>query len=86
MDPVSKRRKISPPPRRRPAVPADARYGPWWAWLTGILVLTFVVYLPSLDNGFTNWDDAKYVTENLALAHPSLHDILVRPLEGTTTR
>ncbi|HET7498039.1 MAG TPA: tetratricopeptide repeat protein [Candidatus Eisenbacteria bacterium] len=82
MDPVSKKRKISSPPRRRPTVPADSRYGPWWAWLTGILVLTFAVYLPSLDNGFTNWDDAKYVTENLTLAHPSLHDILVRPLEG----
>ncbi|HYJ31658.1 MAG TPA: tetratricopeptide repeat protein [Candidatus Binatia bacterium] len=83
MSPVSKKPKSSPPSRRRPAAaPTDARYGPWWAWLAGILALTFAVYLPSLDNGFTNWDDAKYVTENLTLAHPSLHDIVVRPLEG----
>ena len=30
-------------------------------WLAAILVVTFVAYLPSLDNGFTNWDDDKYV-------------------------
>ncbi|MDI6738427.1 MAG: tetratricopeptide repeat protein [Nanoarchaeota archaeon] len=27
-------------------------------------LITFLVYLPALQNGFVNWDDDKYVTEN----------------------
>ena len=53
----------------------------WPLWLGAILVLTFVVYLPSLDNGFINWDDNSYVTENPAIAQPSLHDLTV-PVGG----
>ncbi|MFK8102428.1 MAG: tetratricopeptide repeat protein [Saprospiraceae bacterium] len=35
----------------------------WWS--SAILLLwCFVVYYPSLDNGFTNWDDEVYVHEN----------------------
>ena len=51
-------------------------------WLGAILVLTFAVYIPSLDNGFTNWDDNPYVTENPLLAHPNVQAILTTPLEG----
>jgi len=29
-----------------------------------ILLITFVAFSPSLENGFTNWDDEVYVTEN----------------------
>ena len=29
-----------------------------------ILLLTALVYLPALSNGFTNWDDPAYVTQN----------------------
>ena len=32
--------------------------------LAGILLITFLVYLPSLQNGFTNWDDPDQVLEN----------------------
>jgi protein O-mannosyl-transferase len=32
-----------------------------WYWLTAGFLLTLVVYLPSLTNGFTNWDDPEYV-------------------------
>ena len=39
------------------------------------------MYLPSLDNGFINWDDNSYVTENPAIAQPSLHDLTV-PVGG----
>jgi tetratricopeptide (TPR) repeat protein len=56
--------------------------GHWLLWLGAILVVTFVVYLPSLDNGFLNWDDNQYVTENQAMAQPSLHDLLTVPLGG----
>ncbi len=60
-----------------PAVPAL-----WWVWLWGILTVTFVVYMPSLDNEFTNWDDTFYVTQNLLLPQPNLRDILTTPISG----
>lgn len=56
--------------------------GPWLLWLGAILVVTFVVYLPSLDNGFINWDDNYYVTENPVMAQPNLHDLLTVPIGG----
>jgi len=51
-------------------------------WLGAILVLTFVVYIPCLDNGFTNWDDNHYVTTNPLLAHPSGQAVLTTPVQG----
>ncbi len=35
-----------------------------WMWLSAILVLTFIVFFPALNNGLTNWDDTTYLTEN----------------------
>ena len=35
-----------------------------WIWV--IMGITFLVYLPSLTNEFTNWDDDQYLTENIA--------------------
>ena len=32
--------------------------------LAGILLITLLAYLPSLNNGFTNWDDPEQVVEN----------------------
>src|ERR1051325_737550 len=29
-----------------------------------ILVLTVIIYIPAINNGFTNWDDQEYVTNN----------------------
>jgi tetratricopeptide (TPR) repeat protein len=36
-----------------------------WVWLFAILLITYIAYLPSLKNGFTNWDDNVYVPENV---------------------
>jgi len=33
-------------------------------WLCGILLLTFIVFFPSLNNALTNWDDPRYLNEN----------------------
>jgi tetratricopeptide (TPR) repeat protein len=44
--------------------------------------VTYLVYMPSLDNDFTNWDDNYYVTENPVVAHPSLGALLTTPLGG----
>ena len=35
-----------------------------WAALGCVLVVTAIALQPSLDNGFTNWDDPQYVTAN----------------------
>jgi protein O-mannosyl-transferase len=32
-----------------------------------ILLITYIAYLPSLKNGFTNWDDPNYVYKNAAI-------------------
>lgn len=39
-----------------------SKYTPWL--LAVILLVTFFVYLPSLQNGFTNWDDLEQVVDN----------------------
>jgi len=44
-------------------------------WLTLILIITFLVYLPAFENGFTNWDDDKYVTENPLITEFSANNI-----------
>ena len=69
-------------PGRRPGFSAPEGAAPRWILLFAILAVTFVVYLPCLDNGFTDWDDNFYVTENPLLAHPGFWDVLTRPAVG----
>ncbi len=38
-----------------------------WKILIPVILITFGVFLPALQNGFTNWDDILYVTENSLL-------------------
>lgn len=33
-------------------------------WMGLILLLTFIVFIPSLDNALTNWDDPRYLNDN----------------------
>jgi len=74
-----KRRRTAPKsqPQTKPKPTGHA-----FLWLGAILVLTFAAYIPSLDNGFTNWDDTHYVTANPLLAHPTVQAVLTRPLLG----
>lgn len=44
----------------------------WWH-ASIIVILGLSVYLPSLQNGFTNWDDQEYITDNRDLSDASLH-------------
>lgn len=76
------------PPRgkrsRSPQARAGAAKQParrdWPLWLGALLALTFVVYIPSLRNGFTNWDDNYYVTEDPLVAHPDFRTVLTTPV------
>jgi hypothetical protein len=40
-----------------------------------ILIITFAAFSPCLKNGFVNWDDDMYVTENSAIQDFSLHGV-----------
>lgn len=82
MESSTMRRKDASPRSRRRTTAAPARRGSSGVWLGAILAITFIAYVPSLDNQFTNWDDAKYVTENLVLAHPTFHNVVLEPLQG----
>src|SRR5512144_2678908 len=74
--PHANRPKRGPKDRPAPAGP-NRLY-----WLLGILALTFAVYIPSLDNDFTNWDDTHLVTENRAVLQQDAHAILTEPVIG----
>jgi tetratricopeptide (TPR) repeat protein len=76
---TKKRPRHAPPARPKGRGPARSL---WLLWLGGILLLTFAVYLPSLSNGFTNWDDDIYVTENPLLRAPDLGAVLTTPVSG----
>ncbi|MEZ4887193.1 MAG: tetratricopeptide repeat protein [Chitinophagales bacterium] len=50
-------------------------------WAVGILLLiTFLVYLPSLQNGFVTWDDNTYVYENEHLINMDVATMLTEPM------
>ena len=73
-----KKRRGKQPARKERSAPKHR--GDALLWLAGILAVTFLVYLPSLGNDFTNWDDQFYVTENPLLAHPGFGALLTTPL------
>src|SRR5258705_3820178 len=47
----------------------------FWAWLIPVLVVTGISFLPMLSNGFTNWDDDKYITGNSLIKGPDWNAI-----------
>src|SRR6185295_9882452 len=53
-----------------------------WLFLAAILIASFVVYIPALDNDFTNWDDNFYVTDNPIMMNPTLDAIVRTPVAG----
>lgn len=49
---------------RKPEVPLVMTTGGLWKYWVPVLAVTFILFLPALQNGFTNWDDILYVTNN----------------------
>ena len=43
-----------------------------------VLIITFIVYYPCINNDFTTWDDAGYITQNFSLKNNSLNDFFVK--------
>ena len=67
---------------RRPGSLTPTGTAPLLALVFAILAITFVVYLPCLDNDFADWDDNFYVTENPNLAAPDFLSDLTTPAVG----
>jgi hypothetical protein len=57
--PAAKSEKIKPSPGKS-----------FLPWLFPVLAITAISLFPMLSNGFTNWDDELYVTQNPLLKGP----------------
>jgi tetratricopeptide (TPR) repeat protein len=47
-----------------------------------VVVLTLAVCIPSLHNGFVNWDDNLYIYENLSLLQGNAVTYILEPIQG----
>lgn len=55
----------------------------WWLCVGAVILMTFVVFFPSLQNGFVNYDDTVYVYENpyiQSFSSENLHQIFTEPM------
>src|SRR6188768_2394614 len=50
-------------PGKQQSKKVQKKYGDLF-WLCGILLLTFIVFFPTLNNALTNWDDPHYLNDN----------------------
>jgi tetratricopeptide (TPR) repeat protein len=57
-----KKKNITPVAKHTPA--KEKKKISDWFWLAAILLLTFIVFFPALNNALTNWDDPHYLTDN----------------------
>lgn len=55
------------------AIPLQQKASFKWFGLAAILIITFFVYWPSLDNELTNWDDQEYIIHNKDLRNSTIH-------------
>ena len=67
-------KKTQVKPTRKAAAPATQSNG-YLRFLLPVLGITFLLFLPVLGNGFTNWDDTLYVTNNALLKDLSFYGI-----------
>lgn len=81
---MSKKRP-TPEPVQAPAVALSHWPSATRGWvLAGIILTTLLVYLPALQNGFTNWDDPEYVIKNpnIALSFENLPKLFTEKVVG----
>jgi len=74
----TKKKKTTEKPKARPpkAEPTVMVHDGLWKYWLPVLAITFVLFIPALSNGFTNWDDILYVTNN-----PLLKDLSIDGLK-----
>ncbi len=63
---AEKRKAKTGKPAVKPAVKPTGTVPPkiLWLFFIPVMAVTFLLFLPALQNGFTNWDDILYVTQN----------------------
>ncbi len=66
---------------KKPVRPAKNNKWSYYGILLLIIILSFVVYLPVLNNGFV-WDDEPYIITNQLLQVINLKDIFSQPIAG----
>jgi len=72
-----------PAAKKREPVKRPAKGSARLLWLAAILLATLLAYLPSLGNGFINWDDDVYVTKNPLVRHPeNVQQMIETPVGG----
>ena len=54
----------------------------FYAIILGLIVITFLCFRPGLDGEFTNWDDDRYVKENVLIQQGSWGEILTEYYMG----
>lgn len=69
----NKKNPVTASPQKE-SVAAKKKYGDLF-WLCGILLLTFIVFYPSLNNALTNWDDPHYLNDNPLIRKLSAENI-----------
>jgi Flp pilus assembly protein TadD len=80
---MSKSERKQRPRLARPAVPQRPGLrlaGRPLLWALGVCAVTAVTFSPMFGNGFTNWDDPFYITENALLRGPDWAGILSQPV------
>ena len=67
-------------PKKSSQAKSQRKPGQSMLWALGVCILTGIVFLPMLSNGFTNWDDQFYITSNPMLLDQDWKGIFTRPL------
>ena len=62
----------NPKPKAKSSKKEPQGFNTWLPWAVAalLLIITFAVYKPSLNNKFTNWDDNVYVLDNKPMQQP----------------
>ncbi|HYV92332.1 MAG TPA: tetratricopeptide repeat protein [Chitinophagales bacterium] len=70
-------------PSKKPSANAASLFKPeYYFALLFIVLISFIVYLPALRNGLLNWDDDKYIQNNLLIRSINLKEIFSRYVQG----
>lgn len=80
---MSKTNKTKGKKAKKAAAKTVAKSGSFKAYqlyLAALVAVTFIAFFPSLQNGFTNWDDPVYVTENSFLFNANWGALFSEPI------
>ena len=84
---MQNKKKSKSEPHHKPIQSVSAKRNTnWQVWLCAavIALVTFIVFLPSLQDGFTNWDDGDYVNTNPLVTgdHVPIAEFFKTPVSG----